>query len=267
MPSTSLDTDQLVQAYHRDGYGIVPGLFSQEEMDLLLEIGQKDRMLAEKTRGRKDASGAVTKLYLDAELHEDDVYSAIARSRRIVEPMQSIFGKPIVHFHHKMMQKEPYTGGAWEWHQDYGYWYRHEGFLWPETASCLVAVTPADKNNGCLQVLKGSHKAGRIEHGDTGDQTGAHEQRVRELEKELETVYCELNPGDAVFFDGNTLHRSDQNTSEHPRWSLISCYVTEGNRAVNKTDHLVLTPIEPLDDNQVIEVARRHKVALESTTN
>ena len=81
----------------------------------------------------------------------------------------------------------------------------HAGFLWPQTASCLVAVTPANRENGCLQVLKGSHLAGRIEHGDTGDQTGADLQRVSELEKELELVYCELNPGDAVFFDGRAI--------------------------------------------------------------
>jgi hypothetical protein len=29
------------------------------------------------------------------------------------------------------MQKEPRVGGAWEWHQDYGYWYKN-GFLYPE---------------------------------------------------------------------------------------------------------------------------------------
>lgn len=250
---------QLVEGFMRDGYAIVRGLFSPQEMEAVLEIGRADQVLAENTRQRKDASGMISKLYLDNQLHEDDVYSAIARTHKIVDRMETIFEKPVLHFHHKMMQKEPFTGGAWEWHQDYGYWYRNEGFLWPETASCLVAVTRANRQNGCLQVLRGSHKAGRIEHGDTGDQTGADLQRVRELEKELELVYCELEPGDAVFFDGNTLHRSDQNKSEHPRWSLISCYITEGNRAVNQTDELNLQPIEKLDDDRVLEVAEKHR--------
>lgn len=31
---------------------------------------------------------------------------------------------PVCHFHSKLMQKEPKVGGAWEWHQDYGYWYK-----------------------------------------------------------------------------------------------------------------------------------------------
>ncbi len=56
-----------------------------------------------------------------------------------------------------MMLKEPFVGGAWEWHQDYGYWYKN-GCLLPHMASCLIAVDRATKANGCLQILKGSHE-------------------------------------------------------------------------------------------------------------
>lgn len=60
--------------------------------------------------------------------------------------------------------KEPRVGGAWEWHQDYGYWYKN-GFLYPEDMiSVMVALTDATIENGCLQVLKGTHKMQRIEH-------------------------------------------------------------------------------------------------------
>ena len=77
-----------------------------------------------------------------------------------------------------MILKEPFTGGAWEWHQDYGYWYNN-GCLAPDLASCLIAVDRATKENGCLQVLKGSHHLGRIDHGKVGDQTGADMERVQ----------------------------------------------------------------------------------------
>ncbi|MGH9837447.1 MAG: phytanoyl-CoA dioxygenase family protein [Blastocatellia bacterium] len=78
--------------------------------------------------------------------------------------------------------------------------------------------------NGCLQVLKGSHLMGRLEHVLTGDQAGADMERVAEASKRLELVYCEMEPGDAMFFHCNLLHRSDQNRSDKPRWSLICCY-------------------------------------------
>ena len=49
-----------------------------------------------------------------------------------------------------------------KWHQDYGYWYSTE--LYPNMASCMVAVDCAHEYNGALNVLKGSHKLGRLDH-------------------------------------------------------------------------------------------------------
>ena len=113
---------------------------------------------------------------VENELH-DDIYGAIVRSRRIVETMEQLLGGEVYHYHHKMILKEPFTGGAWEWHQDYGYWYNN-GCLYPLLASCMIAVDRATAENGCLQVLKGSHHLGRIDHGKVGDQTGADPERV-----------------------------------------------------------------------------------------
>ena len=82
------------------------------------------------------------------------VYSAYARHRAIVEPMEQLIGQEVFHYHHKMMLKEPRVGGAWEWHQDYGYWYAN--FLRADMASCMIAVDRANRENGCLQVLRGA---------------------------------------------------------------------------------------------------------------
>jgi ectoine hydroxylase len=49
-----------------------------------------------------------------------------------------------------------------QWHQDYGYWYSTE--LHPNMASCMVAVDRAHELNGALNVLRGSHKLGRLNH-------------------------------------------------------------------------------------------------------
>lgn len=76
-----------------------------------------------------------------------------------------------VYLYHMKMMLKFYVGRAWEWHQDYGYWYNN-GCLFPLLASCLIAVNEHTRANGCLQVLRGSHLLGRIDHGKTGDQTG-----------------------------------------------------------------------------------------------
>ena len=66
-------------------------------------------------------------------------------------------------------------------------------------ASCWIALNKADRENGCLQVIRGSHKAGRIEHGVYSTQHCADPERVEQLLDRLELIYCELEPGSAVF--------------------------------------------------------------------
>ena len=121
--------------------------------------------------------------------------------------------------------KDPLVGGVWTWHQDYGYWYRN-GVLWPLPVSVSVAIDPATRENGCLQVIPRSHELGRIDHLQSGDQAGADMERVNAVLERLPLVHCEMEPGDAVFFHPNMLHRSDMNRSQHPRWSMICCYNT-----------------------------------------
>src|SRR5260370_36390351 len=101
----------------------------------------------------------------------------------------------------------------------------------------MIAVEPCTKENGCLQVLAGSNRLGRLEHGRIGDQTGADPERVEAACKVLELVYGVMGPGDALFFHSNTLHRSDQNRAPHPRWTLICCYNTEHNNPYKPSHH------------------------------
>ena len=243
-----------------DGFVVVRELLTGEEADLLGRIARRDRELAESAYGRRDASGQVTTLALRNEL-TDDVYSAVARSRRIVNRLSDFLGDEVYHYHHKLNLKEPRVGGAWEWHQDYGYWYDN-GCLLPDMGSCMIAVDQATQANGCLQVLRGSHHMGRVDHGKTGDQTGADPERVQVARERFELVYVELEPGDAVFFHANLLHRSDQNKSEQPRWVLICCYNTRRNDPYKESRHPRYTPLTPLPDEELLPSARRHWEAL-----
>ncbi|MCX5661474.1 MAG: phytanoyl-CoA dioxygenase family protein [Planctomycetota bacterium] len=263
MPANPPLTPAQVQQFEQDGYLIVPKLFNAEEMDVLLKIAKADVALASEANGRKDAQGGVSKLALRNDLG-DTVYAAIVRAHRVVDPMEQLLGGEVYHFHHKMMVKEPYVGGAWEWHQDYGYWYKFNFCLFPFMASCMVAVDRAHKGNGCLQVLKGSHLMGRIEHGSAGEQTGANMERVTEAMKRMELVYVELEPGSACFFHCNLLHRSDQNRSPDPRWSLICCYNAARNNPYRETGgHPTYNHLERWDDSKVLEVGKRQLERIE----
>jgi phytanoyl-CoA hydroxylase len=219
-------SDQL--RFNEDGYVLIKGMLKPGEVKKLYDIAIHDQVISNKSFDRGDANGLRTKLALWYSLG-NDAYSLLARSKRIVEGANLLLGGESAHFHSKLMQKEPKVGGAWEWHQDYGYWYR-DGFLYPQLLSVLTALSPSTKENGCLQVIKGSHLVGRIEHGFSGEQVGANQERVDELLKRLELVYVEMEAGDTLFFHSNTLHRSDANLSDAPRWSLISAYNLISNK-------------------------------------
>jgi hypothetical protein len=245
-------TPAQVAQFHQDGYLMVRQLFDAEEMNLLLTTARADREMIGHNFPVKDTAGRESKLSLWNHPGED-IYGMIARCHRVVEAMEQLLGGEVYHYHSKMMLKEPEVGGAWEWHQDYGYWYNN-GCLFPDMASCLIAVDRATKENGCLQVLKGSHKMGRVAHGRFGEQTGADPERVEQAKKRLELVYCEMEPGDALFFHCNTLHCSAPNTSPNPRWSLICCYNTKANDPYKESHHPRYTPLIKVDDAAVKRV-------------
>ncbi|MEK6233541.1 MAG: phytanoyl-CoA dioxygenase family protein, partial [Planctomycetales bacterium] len=241
MSRQHLFTPEQLQQYEEIGFVIQRGLFDAEEVEILRRVAKTDQSIEQEALQRDDGEGGVTQLRLWNEAG-DDLYGTIARNERIVDPIEQVLGGEAYYYHSKMNFKEPRTGGAWAWHQDYGYWYDN-GCLFPRMASCLIAVDPCTKENGCLQVLPGSHHLGRINHGKVGDQTGADPERVEEACKRLELVYCLMEPGDAVFFHCNLLHRSDQNKSAHPRWSYICCYNAARNNPYKESKHPRYTPL------------------------
>src|SRR5437660_6343016 len=102
-----------------------------------------------------------------------------------------------------------------------GLWVLYKNqFMFPDQLiSVIVALTHANKENGCLQVLRGSHKLGRLNHGFAGEQVGADMVMVNNALKTMELIYCELEPGDALFFHSNILHSSEATLSDYPLWS------------------------------------------------
>lgn len=254
MPRFQVTPDQF-REFRQNGFIVVPELLDAEEIQLLKEIAKADHGLQRDAGSRADGEGGAVKLVVRNDLPEDNIYGAIVRSRRIVDSMQSLFEDEVYHYHHKMILKEARVGGAWAWHQDYGYWYGN-GCLFPDMGSCMIAVDKATRENGCLQVIKGSHLMGRVDHGKVGDQTGADPERVAAALERFELVYCDLEPGSAIFFHGNLLHRSDQNKSEHPRWAFICCYNTRHNNPYKESKHPRYSPLAVWDDSRIVEVGR-----------
>lgn len=247
-------TEKQILEYHQDGYVVVNGFFSTQEVERMYHTALDDAAMSINAINVTDKSGKNSKLSLWFK-PGNDIFGYMTRSQRMVSAVEKLLGSdaPICHFHSKLMQKEPKVGGSWEWHQDYGYWYKNQ-FMFPDQMmSVMIALTPANKENGCLQVIKGSHKLGRVNHGFSGEQVGADKVMVENALKTMELIYCELQPGDALFFHSNLLHRSEANLSDFPRWSIISCYNLQSNPAYNEQSTSWKSPVEVVPDEAILE--------------
>ena len=252
--STTTLTPQQIDLFHKDGYVIVKNFLTPAAVEKLYSTAIGDNTMENNAINVTDQTGKNSKLSLWF-TPGNDVFGYLTRSESMVNGVAALLDSdaPVCHFHSKLMQKEPKVGGAWEWHQDYGYWYKNQ-FMFPDQLiSVMVALTPANKQNGCLQVIKGSHKLGRINHGFAGEQVGADMTMVNNALQTMELVYVEIEPGDALFFHSNILHRSEANLSDHPRWSIISCYASQSNLAYNENSTSWKTPIELVPDNAITD--------------
>ncbi len=252
MPSPLSATQ--AREYHDTGYVLARGFYDAAEVDLLRRAAKEDHELDRRSFGRADGEGGVVRLSLWNH-PGDGIYGMFARCERMVRSCETLLGGEVYHYHSKMILKDAKVGGAWAWHQDYGYWYQN-GVLEPLLTSVFVAVDPSTRANGCLQVVASSHHCGRITHMLTGDQAGADRERVAEVLKRTERfplVYVEMSPGDALFFHPNLLHRSDQNTSDHPRWAMICCYNAARNDPYKESHHPRYTPLKMVPDAAIQE--------------
>lgn len=253
MPDNNLTASQKAQ-YDKDGYLIVKNFLDRDEVNLLYGLATGDNVLRSNAFDLNDQTGKSTKLTLWF-TPGNDTFGLLTRSEKIINAIKILAGDDgaeICHFHSKLMQKEPKVGGAWEWHQDYGYWYKN-GFLFPDAMiSVMIALTKANKENGCLQVLKGSHKMGRIEHNFAGEQQGADMPFVEQALEKFERVYVEVEAGDALFFHSNILHMSEANLSDRPRWSLISVYNLSYNIPFREKNTSCITPVKVVPDASIL---------------
>lgn len=221
--------------YARDGFLLRKGLLSAEEVSgfrdrARSQLEAEQRAGSVMTKADREGKTTLLKMWTNA---GDDQYGLLARDERMVDLAQDSIGKPVYLYSHKMTMKQPNEGGAWEWHQDFGYWYNY-GCLAPDMMSIYVALDRATRENGCLQVLRGSHKLGRIDHVREDGQTNAEKEHLQAALKRFEHVYVEMDPGDALAFDGNLLHRSDANRTDTYRWGYICSYNAVENAPFKK---------------------------------
>ena len=222
---TRLNQCQL-EAYERDGFVAVRQFFDSGELAPLLEAYRKDASVGGSLYGMLDDAGAAHPICIWIEL-ADDIIGMLPRMARMVECTEFLMGEPCYHWHSKLTVKPPGCEARIDWHQDYTSWY-DDGVMFPQLLTVGVAIEPATKANGCLQLVPGSQRIGRMNYEDHA----IYEKRVDRAKEKLDVVHCEMDTGDAVFFHCNTLHGSAMNTSDSSRLMLFASYNAASNEPI-----------------------------------
>ena len=116
-----------------------------------------------------------------------------------------------------MIMKDAQVGGAWAWHQDYGYWYQN-GVLFPDLVSVFIAVDPCTQGERLPAGDPGlAPAAAAIDHVLTGDQAGADRERVEEIAQAASrSCTSRWSPATPCSSTPTCCTASDQNTQRPP---------------------------------------------------
>ena len=147
---------------------------------------------------------------------------ALATHPRVLDIVEALIGPNILLWTSTYIIKEPHTPAYVSWHQDLFYW----GLSGDDQVSMWLALSPANQANGCMRLMPGSHQAGRHRHRTTESDTNLlfQGQTVDGVD-ESRTVFCALQPGEASFHHGWTLHSSLPNRSDERRIGLNAQYL------------------------------------------
>ena len=220
--------------FWNQGFLVVRGMFKKEEMAILKEIvsrhaGMKSHAARALERSQGTTRPSFETVYVWNDTAGSDAFAKATRSHKIIDRLEAYFGDQVYVYHNKVALKYPGVVG-FSHHQDYAYWY-DMGNLYPDMATAFIAIDRATRANGCLKLVEGSHKLGRLDHvqRDGVSDSGVDVERLEQILKVMPEVAIELEIGDVVIFHCNVLHASDDNHSSESRIGLLGCYNTRHN--------------------------------------
>jgi ectoine hydroxylase-related dioxygenase (phytanoyl-CoA dioxygenase family) len=218
MDSDRMLTDEQIEQFHRDGFLVVRGMYSPDEVADIgawtdevanyPEVPGKYMMYFEKSK--VDESRILCRIENFVPYHEG--FSKLITARRMQQAVTELFGEEAVLFKDKINFKLP-GGDGFKEHQDV-----QAG--WDDFAelhiTAMIAIDETNEANGSLEMIAGMHKQGVLGSmwAPLTDEDTHHVDYV--------PVHCQ--PGDAVFFDSYAPHRSQPNRTDKARRVLYITY-------------------------------------------
>ncbi len=228
--------------FARAGYEVVRGVFSAEACDEATRHLEQQIALAARSpsaaegfwpRFRRSATRSVV-LFDDSgppspamavryghALHDDDpVFSGLARAPALIHALSSVLGRGARIVQAAVVRKPPgLVAAQFGWHQDA--WYLPADP--DELALAFVPLDDTSPDNGCLEVLPGSHLRGRthtLELGPAGFVPSRGERSPGPVDDRGKVVLS-LPRGSLALVHGLTFHASGPNLTRAPRRALL----------------------------------------------
>jgi len=203
-------TDSEVTFYHRHGYLPLPGFVTtdtaarlrEEVLDVLAANGVPRESLGQ-------ASGSADKLRQCSQYLAGSALDGLINGAATLAVASRLIGGPAIRYLPFTAVKLGGGGGTMHFHQDNNYT-RHDPAV--GSINIWVALVDMTPQNGCLQVLPGSHtrqwEARQSDDGDSHRQVDVDEE---------DCVPVRMRAGDAVAFTRWTVHGSGPNHTAEPR--------------------------------------------------
>ena len=148
---------------------------------------------------------------------------------------------PLAH-HNCIMTKQPQFSSETGWHQDIRYW----SFQRPELVNAWIALGHEQPENGCLQVIPGSHTMS-LDRSRFDDDLFFRADLAENQPLIATKQFVELAPGDVLFFHCKTLHAASRNATPETKYSAVFTFRAADNPPLPDTrssalPELLLTP-------------------------
>ncbi len=257
---------QQLEQFDTEGWVLLPHLFSRQEVDVLKgELPTIFAMHRDEVWREKDGESIRTAF---AAHTYNEAFGRLGRHPRLIEPVTQLLDGPVYMHQYKINGKAAFNGDVWQWHQDYGTWARDDQMPQARAMNIAMFLDEVSEFNGPLYLIPRSHKQGVIE-ADHDTLTTSYplwtldKQTVTRLANEGGIVAPKGKPGAVLLFHSNLVHASAPNISPWGRVIvyLSLCHVDNHIRQFKRPQwiaHRDFTPIEPLGDDCLLELARRN---------
>lgn len=228
-------TAEELSFWNDNGYLVRFDVFNHDENELLRQVaedivdGKRPFPSAHIDQNALVRDGKIEQqgIYAMHKIHHPSLYCQEflnrVRDPRLTDPIVDIFGPDILGINNLFIWKAPKIGLGFPWHQD-KFYFRNR-FNTETTVGTWTAIDAADKDNGCLYVVPGSHKHDIYEH-DNLEGSQQNEFRLARGVRDEDGVAVEVPPGGVIWFHSHILHKSTDNHSLRFRRSYVSHYLS-----------------------------------------